>query len=227
MKKEYTTSKISLIKKREAETWIYSYADLITNLLALFVMLLIITTGTQESRADFIRGIEDYVASKDYATGRIGTGRGEMDDFRQIIADIIQRSALSGQVSISATRKGIELSFESALVFESATANLSDEANLVLKEVAEVIQLLPSKYFIIVEGHTDSRPIRSRMFPSNWELSSARAGSVVRFFEAEGFSTKRMRAVGLASTEPLESDADSPRNRRVVIKIDEQKGWLK
>ena len=221
MKKYYSQTKINLIKKREIETWIYSYSDLVTNLLALFIMLFILSNGSSKSKADFIRGIEEYVKSKTYATGRVGTGENEnLDDFRQLISDAVHKSDLAGQVSLSKTRTGIELTFESAIVFDVGTAKLLPESVDMLRQIAPIVAALPPKYYLIVEGHADSRPVTSGLYPSNWELSSARAGSVVRTLMGLGVASTRMRAIGYADTRPIDDDRESVRNRRVVIKID-------
>lgn len=220
MKKSYSQTKINVIKKREVETWIYSYADLITNLLALFVMLFVLTNSSSKSRADFIRGLEEYVREKEYATGRLGDGAKDIDEFRQLIVDAIQKSELSGQVSLTKSRTGIELTFESAIVFDTGTAKLLPESVDALKQIAPIVAALPKKYYLIVEGHADSRPVNSGVYPSNWELSSARAGAVVRALQNAGVASDRMRAIGYADTRPIDSDRESVMNRRVVIKID-------
>lgn len=220
MKKSYSQTKINVIKKREIETWIYSYADLITNLLALFVMLFVLTNSSSKSRADFIRGLEDYVRDKEYATGRLGGGAQDIDEYRQMIVDAIQKSELSGQVSLTKNRTGIELTFESAIVFDTGTAKLLPESLDALKQIAPIVSALPKKYYLIVEGHADSRPVTGGIYPSNWELSSARAGAVVRALQNAGVASDRMRAIGYADTRPIDSDRESVMNRRVVIKID-------
>jgi chemotaxis protein MotB len=73
---------------------------------------------------------------------------------------------------------------------------------------------------IIVEGHTDSRPIASSQFPTNWELSTSRAAQVVRFFIRHGVASPRLEAAGLAAQRPIASnsnDSGRSRNRRVEI----------
>lgn len=222
MQKMYSQTKINLIKKREIETWIYSYADLVTNLLALFIMLFVLSNSSSKSRSDFIRGLDNYKKSADYSTGRLGSGQSKLDEFRQLIADAIQKSNLSGQVSLTKHRTGIELTFESAIVFDSGTAKLLPESVEMLGLIAPIIGALPTKYFLIVEGHADSRPVTSGFYPSNWELSSARAGAVVRVLQANGMTPSRMRAIGYADTKPIDEDHESVRNRRVVIKIDSE-----
>lgn len=220
MKRSYSQTKISVIKKREVETWIYSYADLVTNLLALFVMLFILTNSSSKSRADFIRGLEQYVKEKQYATGRLGSGQSELDEFRQMIAVAIQKSELSGQVSLTRNPTGLELTFESAIVFDSGTAKLLPESVAALSQIAPIVAALPKRYYLVVEGHADSRPVSSGVYPSNWELSSARAGAVVRTLQNAGVAPERMRAIGYADTKPIDSDRESVMNRRVVLKID-------
>jgi chemotaxis protein MotB len=220
MKKYYSQNRINMIKKREIETWIYSYSDLVTNLLALFIMLFILSNSPSKSKADFIRGIEQYVSDKSYATGRLGTGQSEVDDFHQLISEVIQKSNLSGQVNLTKQRTGIELTFESAMAFDLGTAKLREESIEILEQVAGIVKELPPKYYLIVEGHADSTPVNSGLYPSNWELSSARAGAVVRALQLRGVKPTRMRAIGYSDTLPLDSDTESERNRRVVIKID-------
>jgi chemotaxis protein MotB len=84
------------------------------------------------------------------------------------------------------------------------------------------------KYFIKVEGYTDDNPIHSGVFPSNWELSSARAGAILRIFEKLGFEPFRLMAIGFGSSRPAYPNRDSngkaiaenqSLNRRVVIKV--------
>ena len=220
MKRSYSTTRINILKRREVETWIYSYADLITNLLALFIMLFILTNSNDKSKSEFIRGIEEFIKTKEYATGRLGHGQAELDEFRQMIVDTIQKSPLSGQVSLTRSKTGIELTFESAIVFDTGTAVLTSESRDALGQIAPIVAALPKKYFLIVEGHADSRPVNSSLYPSNWELSSARAGAVVRTLQASGVSSEKMRAIGFSDTRPIDRDRESPINRRVVIKID-------
>ena len=89
-----------------------------------------------------------------------------------------------------------------------------------LKKLVNVLR--ESNFQIVVEGHTDSVPIQGR-YPSNWELSGSRAGSVVRYLEANGISSKRLRAVGFADTQSLASNATAEgraQNRRVELKME-------
>ena len=90
-----------------------------------------------------------------------------------------------------------------------------------MTQLQKLVPLLSeTDYQLVVAGHTDNIPISSPRFPSNWELSSARAGSVVRLFETQGISPGRMQATGFADTRPLarnDTERGRARNRRVEL----------
>ncbi len=122
------------------------------------------------------------------------------------------------------------LEMDSSAFFASGASVLSEEGQKILGELREK---LTSKdyinYSITVEGHTDDNPIRTAQFPSNWELSSARASSVVRFFIEHGIDPERLRAAGYADVFPKVPNRDTEgraipenqsQNRRVVIKLE-------
>ncbi len=112
----------------------------------------------------------------------------------------------------------LELEMNSELLFFSGEAELSRKAIPVLKKVAEVIRLLPN--VVNVEGHTDNIPIDTVEFPSNWDLSSARATSVVRELIKNHISPLRLSAVGYGEFHPIadnRTEAGRFKNRRVVL----------
>ena len=112
----------------------------------------------------------------------------------------------------------VELEMNSELLFLSGEAELSRKALPVLKKVAEVIRLLPN--VVNVEGHTDDVPIDTVEFPSNWDLSSARATSVVRELINNNISSMRLSAVGYGEFHPIADNntkAGRFTNRRVVL----------
>jgi chemotaxis protein MotB len=122
----------------------------------------------------------------------------------------------------------IEIS--SAAFFDSGSATLSPAGKVILHDVAENLKSEKfNDYQVTVEGHTDDAPINTSLFPSNWELSTARAAAVVRFFLDEGISAQKLRAAGYADTFPKVSNRDAngraipenqAQNRRVVIKLE-------
>ena len=118
--------------------------------------------------------------------------------------------------------------FESELLFDSASANLQENGKAKLKEIAitlmETTNEIPTgiDWIIQVEGHTDKRPINTQQFPSNWELSTARANSVLKLLLEIGFAPKRLAAAGYGEFYPIsdgESKEDYQQNRRIELKL--------
>jgi chemotaxis protein MotB len=107
---------------------------------------------------------------------------------------------------------------KSKMLFESGSARLSRDALTVLRNVADILKPLPNQ--ILVEGHTDNVPIRTIAFPSNWELSAARAASVVHLFTRQGVDSSRLAAIGYGEFRPVgdnETEEGRQKNRRVAL----------
>lgn len=114
----------------------------------------------------------------------------------------------------------VEVEIRTDILFPSGVATLSPEAQKILAQLAETLEPFPNP--IRVEGHTDNRPIRSSAFPSNWELSAARAASVVHLFTNSGMDPRRLAVVGLGENRPAESNETEQgrnMNRRVLLVI--------
>ena len=118
--------------------------------------------------------------------------------------------------------------FESELLFDSASANLQENGKAKLKQIAmtlmETTNEIPTDidWIIQVEGHTDKRPINTMQFPSNWELSSARANSVLKLLLEIGFPPRRLAAAGYGEFYPIsdgETIEDYQQNRRIELKL--------
>ena len=118
--------------------------------------------------------------------------------------------------------------FESELLFDSGSANLREEGKNKLKEIGQTLKETTNQipadidWIIQVEGHTDNRPINTLQYPSNWELSSARANSVLKLLLDIGFIPKRLAAAGYGEFYPIsagESSIDLQQNRRIELKL--------
>ena len=114
----------------------------------------------------------------------------------------------------------VEVEIRTDILFPSGVATLSPSAITVMQQLAGTLEPFPNP--IRVEGHTDNLPINTRAFPSNWELSAARAASVVHLFMKAGLAPQRLAVIGLGEYRPIESN-DTPAgrnaNRRVVLVI--------
>ncbi|WP_295036413.1 OmpA family protein [Salinicola sp.] len=125
-------------------------------------------------------------------------------------------------VEITAIPHGFNLRIQDHLLFDSSAVGLSDNGRQLVERLIPTLQAF--KGTISVEGHTDSVPISTSRFPSNWELSAARASAVVRVLRLAGIDGDRLRAIGYASTHPLASNhtpAGRASNRRVELVLQE------
>jgi chemotaxis protein MotB len=123
-------------------------------------------------------------------------------------------------VDVTQTDRGVEIEMKSKMLFKSGSASLSANAVKALRGVARILRSIPNA--IHVEGHTDNVPINTPVFPSNWELSAARAASVVHLFNRFGVDSRRMAAIGYGEYRPREdndTEAGRAANRRVSIVI--------
>jgi chemotaxis protein MotB len=147
------------------------------------------------------------------------------------LPEIVDRLKSQGQTAIEQDHDRITtLEIGSAAFFASGSATLSASGRDILQDVAANLKSDELKdYRITVQGHTDDTPISTAQFPSNWELSTARAAAVVHFFLDQGIPAQRLRAAGYADTFPVAPNRDADgnpipenqaRNRRVVIMLE-------
>lgn len=138
------------------------------------------------------------------------------DEIRKAMGDLIRKQ----QIIVRSTELWLEVEIKADILFPSGVSRPSEHAAPVLTRLAEIIK--PFSNSIRVEGHTDNLPINTFAFPSNWELSAARAASVVRMFAERGVSPQRMIVAGLGEYTPVEDNATAQgrnRNRRVVLVV--------
>ena len=137
----------------------------------------------------------------------------------QAVAELknaVGQGQMGNMTEITSGSRGIRMRIKGALLFDPGQAELKAQA----RSLMDTLELVLSKfeYYMLVEGHTDSSPIRTPRFPSNWELSGARAAAVLRDLISRGISPKRLTCVGLSDSYPLASnDTETGRaeNRRV------------
>jgi chemotaxis protein MotB len=199
--------------------WLVSYADLMTLLFGFFVMLSAFSTPDAAKLEKLKEATSESMGTtytKPYA------------DLEKDVQSIVKDIKLDKEIAITQDSEGIKITSKGTLFFESGSATLKDTALTLMENLAVILAQKAKGYRIIVEGHTDDSPIATKQFPSNWELSSARAGSVVRLLESKGIPSETLRPVGLAHTEPVlpnrsPAGAALPQNqaenRRIVIQI--------
>lgn len=147
----------------------------------------------------------------------------EQEELNQIAGefeDSFEDLIFEQKVSVQKKDDWIEISLDDTVVFSSGGVEPIDEALPIIEKIARIMEGHDNA--MLVEGHTDNIPIRSATFPSNWELSAARAASVVRYLAIEGVSPSRMGAMGYGEFQPVVRN-DTPtgrrKNRRVVLLI--------
>lgn len=191
-----------------AMRWLLTYADLITLLMVFFVVMYSISTVQAQKwaqvasslKASFYGGTSAIdLNNPPGAPGITGgqSGPSPLEQAGQAIAGAIASDKLPQGVAVYYGERGLTISVEGSLLFPGGQAYLTPEARKVLIVIAGVLAGLPNK--ISVEGHTDNYPIHNAQFPSNWDLSVARAVAVVRFLtEDAGLKPDRFIAVGRA-----------------------------
>ena len=145
------------------------------------------------------------------------------DAARQQLLALLEPLRHTGQITLASASHGIEIAINAKICFSPATHASCRNLSAVSNQVAVVLRD-HSTNNILVEGHTDSSPISTAKYESNWELSSARAGSVVRFFADKGIEARRMAAIGRADNFPLilgDTAAARAANRRVTILVED------
>lgn len=230
------------------ERWMVSYADFITLLFAFFVVMYAISSvneGKYRVLSDAIvtafneKQTSDKMINLGQKTPEIlqGTGRpiGKStpqkvpppnpvaEHMKTIAKDVLgamESLVKQGQVRVTQSARGIQVEINASTLFSSGDATLQPASIEALSAVARVLAGTDNP--IQVEGHTDNIPIQSPNYPSNWELSSARAGSVVRLLTEQGVPPSRLVAIGYADNKPLDANTTSEgraRNRRVNVLI--------
>lgn len=170
-----------------------------------------------------LKHVPDIIVDPDYIVPEGGASPAVTQQINSIAAEIEDGFAqliAEDQVSVRKSPFWLEVVFNSNILFASASAQLSPAAAVELEKLAALVSGYPNQ--ISVEGFTDNVPIISPVFPSNWELSSARAAAVVRLFQDYGISPERLTSVGFGENRPVSSndtDAGRSSNRRVVIVI--------
>lgn len=235
------------------ERWLVSYADFITLLFAFFVVMYSLSTVNEgkykvlsDSLVAAFRNVNIKTAGPELTPGittplptaQLGSKpitplknakdeerkRQQRDRMRNMAQELQQALATlvsQGQVRVTEGLKGVTVEINASVLFPVGEAKLQPGAMKALRAVAEV--LAPTEFPIIVEGHTDPTPIGTPQFPSNWELSGARASSVVRLFVDAGVAAQRLTATGYGEQRPIagnDTTQGRARNRRVTILIE-------
>jgi len=157
--------------------------------------------------------------------GKISELRGkvqELEAAKALLEERLKSQIDKKQVKVDITDRGLVITFLNEILFDSGKAELMQKARPVLGEVVDVIKQKVSDRYIGVEGHTDDQPIKHSGWKSNWELSTARATTVLHYLEDGGVDPARLQATGFGEHRPVASNKTKKgrqQNRRVEIVI--------
>lgn len=198
------------------EGWLLSYADLITNLLIFFVMLLAAAQISKTRMQEITQGISGIEQPA------------SLSSIQEEIERQIAEQGLEEMVRTELTDEGLEVSLDSGIVFDSGSALIRSGQEQVVDQMLGTLVPYADRYMFAVEGHTDSNPVAvGSFYKSNWELSTDRANAVRSRLELVGIAQARIRVEGYADTvalpdkdlEGLSPDERLARHRRVVVRI--------
>ena len=232
------------------ERWLITYADMITLLMVLFIVMFSMSRTDMQKykmlKASLNRAFDVEVLTSDDAVGVMGAGTAllplpsvqeamavpgspsqdprmasTLQDFREIVSQLPIPADSAGRVEIGASRDGIVISLAGNVLFDSGRSDLKPRGLALLDAFAERLKTMPNE--IRVEGHTDNVAIATALYPSNWELSSARSTTVGRYLaEHGGLAPARVSAAGYGEFRPVapnDSREGRARNRRVDLVI--------
>lgn len=207
---------IPLTQSTEEDSWLVTYLDVITLLLVMFVVMLALSGGPSDTPGDQAElAVSEPVVAPALPSESLPNAA---DLFARRAQATIQAAGLTDDITVIAQPDGVRFRISNDILFASGDSVLSGKGE---RQLAQLVPLLAdAEYQVTVAGHTDSLPIRTDRFPSNWELSSARSSRVVRLFDAAGVARNRMQAAGYADTRPLfrnDTEQGRSRNRRVEI----------
>jgi chemotaxis protein MotB len=198
--------------RASGDRWLFGYADVVTLLFACFASLYAAKIAPPVSAAAAVRDIRLDL--------ELSAARQALE-LRRELQSIATDDRGGASMEVGASTRGLVLSLAEAGSFPAGRADLTPEATDVMLTVAAALRRLPN--LIRVEGHTDDAPIRTPLFASNWELSTARATRVVQLLiERGGIDPGRLSAAGYAEYRPRVSNASTEtraRNRRVDIVV--------
>lgn len=213
--------------------WLLTYADMITLLMAFFIMMFAISYFDSKKFEAVMHSLHEVFGGRKITTVSgpgLNTYGGltgmnpiivqppEFSLVEQNIEDWVERGGYDDHVFVHRSERGLIVRFLSeGLLFNLGEADLSNEGKRALRELTAIISPLKSR--IRVEGHTCDLPIRTIRFPSNWELSAGRASAVVRFLVQEDVNTNRLSTAGYGEFRPFLPNT-SRDNRRLNRRVD-------
>lgn len=233
--------KIRRDKGSGSPAWMTTFSDLMTLLLAFFVLLYSFSTLDAEKFKNIANALQSALTGQgaitifendtppgelpieqiEQAPGDLNNVNNETKEIYEIVYNYIEEEGLEAEVTLRADHRGVIIDIKDNILFDSGKANLKSGSKNILDKITLLINEFDNE--IIVEGHTDNVPMSSYIFPTNWELSVNRATTVIRYFiEERNIDPGRLSAAGYGEYNPIvpnNSSKNRSLNRRVNILI--------
>ena len=223
--------KLKKENKDVVDGWMGTYGDMVTLLMAFFVMLYSASDPDPGKYEKIVESMKEAFSKQDVEN--------EFKILHESLEDIIENKKMENAVEIELGPNGILIQIPGSSLFASGSADIMTDMAPVIVEISTVItQLLDQSsyhdYMIEVEGHTDDEPIGedSEIFSSNWDLSAIRATGIVELLNNSGIEMDKLKPIARAESIPLLPNRDEngipipenrAKNRRVVIKVNKFK----
>ena len=200
------------------ERWLVSYADFITLLFATFTALYALSRSDTDKAKAVAQSMRYYFGSATSSMIPQQAGKQEFEEIKRDIENDLMTKGMYDKVAVDRQERGLVISMKDGGVFESGQADVKPEGYKILAELAK--KILSFRNPVRIEGHTDNVPMSSRTFPTNWELSSARATNVVRVLTDKfGVPASKISATGYGDSRShgIERRADAARLRILIV----------
>jgi len=210
-------------RKEIGNIWLIIFADITTNLMLFFLMLFAMTRMTASDKQLVVSGMESTVinqSARDQVELERQAKKQREEEAIKRLELAVAEGKLAEKATIAVTDKTVKISLNPESFFSIGSAKLNPGTVNVLESLVGLIEAFPND--IIIEGHTDTVPVRGGAFHSNWELSIARAVGVVNFFTASGMVPKQLIAAGYGEFHPAypnDTEVNRARNRRIEITL--------
>ena len=237
-------SKMRLVRSEETSGsragWLTTFNDLVTLLMVFFVLLFTMGSMDNNLMKEFQNALQSGLGvlgagskvsiavndssqpvsmSGSLPPGQAETSHADGNGMEDTIEDALSEIAAEPGINVRHTNGGARISFEDELLFDFGKAHINSNGFFLLDKMATLLQKLPGT--VRVEGHTDNVPIHTQRYPSNWDLSTARAVNVLKYLIDVGrINPHRLSAVGYGESRPMagnDSAAGRAKNRRVEI----------
>jgi len=215
------------------EAWLLPYSDLMTLLLAVFIVLFAVSQIDQAKSEQMAAEFSEQMMNQSYNAAIVskmndpkkeGAASGvseqdQMEDLKAQLDEMLKSENLTASVTTNIDNRGLVVSLSNAIFFDPGSAEIKKENIKALLEIADMVSIMDN--YIRIEGHTDNIPMNSALYRSNWDLSAARAANVVRLLTEESkISPDRLIAVGYGEYRPIADNSTEEgraKNRRIDI----------